>query len=62
MTRLFIYNVFHNYLSCAVNVLTNSPKTSVLTKRDVFKLNLSRKDDTIEEKFCRADFNSVWDS
>ena len=33
------------YLSKAVNLLTNSAKISDLTKRDVFKLILSKKDE-----------------
>ena len=35
-------------------MLTNSPKTLDLTKRDVSQLNVSQNDDTIEEMCRRA--------
>ena len=37
------------HLSSTVNVLTNSPKISVVTKRHVFHLNLTQKNETIDE-------------
>ena len=33
---------WREYVSSAVNVLPNSPKTSDLTNRDVFQLNVSK--------------------
>ena len=35
------------YLSSAVSVLTNSPKISNITKRDISQLNLSRSEEAI---------------
>ena len=49
--------LWQEYLSSAINVLTNTPKISYLTLREVFPLNLSQ----IDGKCCRADFSSVWD-
>ena len=37
------------HLSLAVNVLTNSPKISDLTKRELSQLSLSQDHDTIEK-------------
>ena len=53
--------LWREYLSSAVSVQTNSPKISDLTKRDVFPLNPSLDDHTIESKFCLSDFSSVFD-
>ena len=33
------------YLSSAVSVLTNTPKISDITKKDIFRLNLSDSDE-----------------
>ena len=38
-----------------------SPKISKLTKRDVFNLTLTHKDETIGQNCPRSDFTSVWD-
>ena len=47
------------YLSSAVNVLTNSLKISHMTKRDFFKLNYLRSDQYIWQNGRRSDLNSV---
>ena len=49
------------HFSSAVNVLTDSPRISYVTKRDVFQLIFSQTDEIIIKKCCCADFRSVWD-
>ena len=48
------------YLSSAVNMLTNSLKISHVTKRDFFRVNSFHIDQKILSMFCRSDFNNVW--
>ena len=48
------------YLSSAVNALTNSLKISYQTEGDFFQLNLPRIDEKRGYQWCRADFSSVW--
>ena len=47
------------YLSLAVNVLTNSPKILHITKRAFFQLSCLHNDQWIWERRCLLDFNSV---
>ena len=44
-----------------MNVLTDSPEISDVTKRDVFRLNLTDKNETIEQKSFSLDFINVLD-
>ena len=46
----------------AVNVLTSSPKISDLTKREVFKLNLSYNDEKVRSNCSLEGLSSVCDS
>ena len=45
----------------AVNVLTSSPKISDLTKREVFKLNLSDNDEKVRSNCPLEGLSSVCD-
>ena len=47
------------YLSSAVTVLTNNPKTLNITKRDFFQLNCFHSDQEIWYRSCHSDLNSV---
>ena len=47
------------YLSSAVNMLTNSLKISYVTKRDSFTLNYLHSDQLIWERSCGWHWNSV---
>ena len=49
------------YLSSVVNVLTNSPKSPDITKREMFELKFWQSEEQIQSMFRRADFGSVWD-
>ena len=49
------------YLSSAVNVLTNTPKISHITKGDVFHIRFSQSVERIWWKCSHRDFASVWD-
>ena len=49
------------YLSLAVNVLTNTPKISHITKGDVFHIRFSQSVERIWWKCSHRDFASVWD-
>ena len=48
-------------MSSAINLLTNSPEISGLSKRDVFELNLSQDDESIRQQRCGKDFSNVWE-
>ena len=50
------------YLSSAVNMLTNIPKILHMTKRDFFQLNCFHSDQWIWWRWCCSDFKSVWSS
>ena len=48
--QLFVWYILpirREYLSSAVNVFKDSPKTSDITKRDIFQLNCSQREETI---------------
>ena len=47
------------YLSSAVNGLTNSPKILHITQRDFFNLNYIQRDQKIWLRHCRSALNSV---
>ena len=47
------------YLSLAVNVLTNSPEILHITQRDFRQLNCPHRDQQIWGRCCLSDFNSV---
>ena len=47
------------HLSSEVNVSTNSPKISDVTKRDVFQLNLIHKNKSIRQIYFRSDFSTA---
>ena len=47
------------YLSSAVNRLTNSPKILHITQTDFFNLNCFHSDQWVRQRYCRSDFNSV---
>ena len=49
------------YLSWAVNVLTNTPNMWNFTKRDILQTNSSHSDKKKWYKCCHADLTSVWD-
>ena len=46
-------------LSSVVKVLTNSPKSPDITKREIFRFWQS--EEQIQSMYRRADFGSVWD-
>ena len=48
------------YFSSAANVLTCSPKSLHVNKRDFFQLNFLGSDRWIWSRCCDADSNSVW--
>ena len=52
--------LLREYLSSAVNVLTNSFKISDPPKADFFQLNLPRVNEKRGKWWCRADFSSLW--
>ena len=49
------------YLSSAVNELTNSSKILHITKRDFFQLIFLHTDQEIIKTCCHAHFNNFWD-
>ena len=53
--------LWREFLSLAVNVLTSSPKISDLTKREVFKLNLSYNDEKVRSNCSLEGLSSVCD-
>ena len=42
-------------------MLTNSPKISDITKRNIFQLYFPQSDEKILYECCRADFSCVWE-
>ena len=57
----FFFLLLQQYFSSAINVLTNSPKISDATERDVCSRNIPDKNEAISQKSCSAYFSSVWD-
>ena len=51
--------LWREYLPLAANALTNSPKFSDPTKRDVFQLYPSLDVDKMRKKQCLPDFSSI---
>ena len=46
--------------STVANMLTSSPKIFHVNKRDFFEHNILARDQWIWQRWCGADFNSVW--
>ena len=42
-----LFSLQRKYLLLAVNVLTNSPKSSYITNRDIYQLNFPKSDEKI---------------
>ena len=51
--------VWRKYLSSAISLITNSPKISDITKRDIFQLHFPHSNEKIWSKCCRVDFSSL---